>query len=723
MSRTGRRVAVVAAAFAALVLLALLALPYVVSLDAVRARVVAAAESSLHRKVEIGAMRLQVLSGLGAGVERLVVHDRRDPSGPPLLTADRASIKVAFWPLLSRRVEVRRLELRGVTVTVERGPDGKLSVSDFVSAGQRESAPASQTAAAALLVSRIDLESGRAVFVDHRAGRADTLSIDDLTAHLRDIGARAPARFDVAARFLADKGRNVTLQGTLGPPPSAGPVGEAPLDARFSAKGVALGRLAPWVAAFREDDPGTLSMDATAQGKLLGALAIAGKLALDPVVAPGTRMPAADGTIALTLDWMKGTLAIDRSLFDVAELPIQIEGRIDRFHETPEIDLRVGTPGDVPLDHVTGLPGIAGRFPEGVKLAGNVRFDARIQGPAPDLAVSGTADAALFRVTRDAQPLLDAPGVHATVESKGAAPLSGRVSAAGGRLRELPFENLRADWTWDKGVLTLASSAGVSGGTLDAHLRSDFGKPGAESRVAFELHGIQAQPLVESTTTVRNVLSGTLNGNFSLVSRGLGWDAISKTGRGDGHLAVTDAEMRTVQLMPAVSRALGAVGRVAGFDVPESLERTHFTKLETSLKLADGRLATPDVTMSGPDVSGSAQGSVGLDRTISYEGRVVLGASVLKSLGKAGRYLADASGTLAVPFRATGPVSSPSVSVDESLVLELGRRILTREAADRVGGAAGKALGDALGGGKASGAIDVLQQLLRAPAPTPTPPH
>lgn len=722
MSRTVRRLLIAIGSFAALVVVGLLALPYLVSLDAVRARVIAAAESSLHRKVQIGAMRLQVLSGLGAGVERLVVHDRRDPGAAPLLSADRASIKVAFWPLLSRRIEVRRLELRGVTVTVERGADGKLSVDDFVSAGRRESAPASQAAAAVFLVSRIDLEGGRAVFVDHQSGRAETLSLEDVTAHLRDIGVNTLARFDVAARFLADKGRNVTLEGTLGPPPGAGPVGEAPLDARFSAKDLALARLAPWVAAFRENDPGTLSFDGNARGQLLGALAIAGKLALDPAPASGARMPVADGTVSLTLDWPKGILAISRSLFDVAELPIQIEGRIDRFHDTPEVDLRVGTPGDVPLDHVTGLPGVAGRFPEGTKLAGSVRFDARIQGPSSDLNVSGSADVASFRVTRQAQALLDAPAVHATLESKGTAPLSGRVSAAAGRLRQLPFENLRADWTWDKGTLTIASSADVFGGTLGAHLRSDFGKPASESRVAFDLRGIQAQPLVESTTTVRDVLSGTLNGAFALVSRGLGWDAISKTGHGDGRLVVTDAELRTVALMPSVSRALGAVGRVAGFQVPASLEHARFTKLETSLKLADGRLETPDLTMSGPDVSGAAQGSIGLDRTISYDGRVVLGPSVLKSLGGAGRYLADASGTLVVPFRATGPVTSPAVSIDESLVVDLGRRILAREAADRVGGTAGRALGGALGGGNGAGAIDLLQQLLRAPAPTPTHP-
>jgi hypothetical protein len=649
-----------------------------------------------------------------------VVHDKRNPDAPPLLSAEHASIKVAFWPLLSRRVEVRRLELRGVTMTVERSADGKLSVEDFLSAGRRESAPASRTAAAVLLVRRIDLDGGRVVFVDHRTGRTETIALDDVTAHLRDIGASTPARFDVAARFLADRGRNVTLQGTLGPPPGSGPIGEAPLDARFSAKDLALARLAPWVAAFRDSDPGTLAIDGNAQGKLLGALAIAGKIALDPSAASGARMPAVDGTVALTLDWPKGMLAIGRSLFDVAELPIQVEGRIDHFHETPELDVRLGTPGDVPLDHVTGMPGVAGRFPDGLRLAGSARLEARIQGASSDLDVSGSADAASFRLTRDAQPLLDSPAVHATLESKGAAPLSGRVSAAAGKLRQLPFANLRAEWTWDKGALTLTTSADVFGGALETRLHSDFGKPGSESRVAFDLRGIQAQPLVESTTTVRNVLSGTLNGTLALVSRGLGFDAISRTGRGAGRLVVSDADLRTVELMPSVSRTLAAVGTVAGFQVPASLEHTRFTRLETSLKLADGRLATPDLVMSGPDVSGAAQGSIGLDRTISYEGRVVLGPSVLKSFGSAGRYLADSNGSLAVPFRATGAVTSPSVTIDSGLAVELGRRILARQAADRVGGATGRALGDALGGNTA-GAIDLLQQLMRAPAPTPTP--
>ena len=722
MSPTIRRLSLVAASVAGLLVLLVVALPYIVSLDALRARVIAAAEQALHRKVEIGAMRIQILSGPGAGIEKFVVHNTSAFESPALVSADRVSIKVAFWPLLSRRVEVRAIVLDGVTVTIERGPDGAMNIDDFLSAGKRDSAPASQTAAAALLVSRIEIERGRAVFVDRRVspGKTVTLSIDDLTGRLTDIGPTTPARFDLAARFLADTGHNLTLKGTLGPPPTEGPVGEAPLAATLAAKGLALARLAPYVEAFRSSDPGTLSIDGKVAGKLLGALELSGNVALAPAAA--SSMPAVDGTFTSVLDWPRGTLVIGRSLFDVAKLPLSIEGRIDDLHSERRVSMRIATPGEVDLDKVTGLPGLAGRLPASVKLAGRVRVEAQIDGPSAELEMRGVAEGSSFGVSMDGQPMFSTPALHATMGSHGNAPLAGRVTAPSGKLKNLPFDKLVSDWTWDKGALTLSASAAVFGGTLSARVESDFAHARSESHLALEVLGVQGQPLLESVTSLRNVFSGTLRGKMTLVSQGLGWDAISKTAHGDGRIAVADADIRTVQLMPEVAQTLSAVGKVAGFQVPPSLEQTKFTTLETSLKLADGRLATPDLTMSGRDVAVTADGSIGLDRTIAYQGRIVLGPSVVKSLGNTGRYLADSTGRIALPFRASGPLTGPKVAIDESVVVDLGRRVLAREAGERLGGAAGKALGDALdtGDGKNADPVDILQQLLRPPRPTPT---
>jgi AsmA protein len=718
-----RRLLRILAAVAALFVLLLLALPFLVPLDAVRARVVAAAEAALHRKVEIGAMRLQIFSGPGAGVEKVAVRNPEGWESPALLSADAVSIKVAFWPLLSRRVEVRRIVLDGVTLAVERSPSGALNIDDFLSAGSRDSAPASQTAAAAFLVSRIEIARGRAIFVDRKIapGRTITTSVDDLTGRIVDVSPSTPARFDLAARFLAESGRNLTLQGDFGPLPS-GPVGQAPLKASFGAKDLALGRLAPYVAAFAASDPGKFSISGTAEGAPLGVLAIAGKFALVPA-APASRIPPADGTFAAALDWGRGTLALTNTLISAANLPLRIEGRLDGLRKEPRVDLRIATPGEVSIDSVTGLPGIAGTLPSGMKLAGRIRFEAQIRGAASDLETEASVDAAPFAVTSDGKPLLGAASTRATLASRGKGPMSGRITAPAGNVRNVPFEKLAADWTWNEGSLTLSPSATVYGGTLSARVESDFAHPNSDAHLSLDVRGVEAKPLLESATSLRDVFSGRIEGKLAIASRGLGWEAISKTGRGDGRLSVADADLRTVQLMPEVARSLSAVGKVAGFQVPASLESTKFSALETSLRLADGRVATPDLKLSGRDVAATADGSIGLDRTISYQGRIVLGPAIVKSLGGAGRYVADSEGKLALPFHASGPISSPKVAIDESIVLDLGRRVLARQAGERLGGTAGQVLGNALEGGDGRGAnpVDLLQQFLKPPAVTPTP--
>jgi len=719
-----RRLLWIVGAILGVLVLAVLALPYLVSLDALRERVVEKAEAALHRKVEVGKVRLQILTGLGAGVEKVVVHNQQGWESPALLTADEVSVKVAFWPLLSRRVEVKKIVLHGLALTVERDPAGKLNVGDFISAGGRESASAAETAATALLVSRIEIAGGRALFADRKVspGKTVTIAIEDLQGRIADIGPTTPARFDLAARFLADTGRNLTLQGSFGPPPTnGGPVGRAPLKAVFAAKGLVLARLAPYVSAFAAADPGLLTLSGNADGAPLGTLAIVGRATLQPAGA-SSKIPSADGTYRLTLDWPSGALAITDTLLSVANLPLEIEGHISGLRKEMRMELRAKTPGEVAIDAVTGLPGIAGTLPAGMKLGGRVRLQAKIEGPTSDLDTQASVDAAPFSVANEAGPLLDAVSAGATLARRGPGPMGGRITIPSGKLRGVPFENLVSDWTWNTGALILVPSASLYGGTLRGRIESDFSRPDATSRMSLDLAGVQAKPLLESATTLREVFSGNLNGRIALESRGLGWDAVSKTGKGEGRLSVADADLRTVKLMPEVARALSAVGQVAGFQVPPGLEDTKFSKLETSLALANGRVSTPDLTLTGADVSAAATGSIGLDRTLDYSGRIVLGPAIVKSLGKTGRYVADPEGRIALPFHATGQIASPKVTIDESIVVDLGRRALAHQAQERVGGTAGQILGDVLGGGDARtpGAADILQQLLR-PRPTPTP--
>jgi hypothetical protein len=722
MAPTSRRLLLVASLAAGVLAALILALPYVVSLDSTRARIVGAAESALHRKVEAGAIRLQILSGLGAGIEKVAVRNGPGWASPTLLSADRISVKIAFWPLLSRRVEVKKIVLDAPAVAIERDPKGSMNIDDFLAG--TPSGGAEEPSAAALLVSRLEIARGRLLFIDRKVapGQTVTVSLDDLTGEITDVGPASAARFDLAARFLADAGHNLALKGTLGPPPAGKGRGEAPLRATFEAKRLALARLRPYLGGSRATDPGLFSTDGTVEGALRGGLKLAGNIALAPS-GPSSAIPPIEGKLAATLDWQGGSLAIARSPLAVARLPLTAEGRIDGLRAAPRIDLRLATPGDVPLDSVTGLPGLAGALPADVRLSGRVRLEAAIAGPSADLSTRARLDAAPLGVTLAGQPLFAAPLVRASASSRGKGPLTGRVTSPSGRLRKVPFKDLVADWTWANRSLTLAPTARVFGGRLAGRLETDLGRPASESRVTLDLRGVQAQPLVESLTSLRNVLAGSLTAKMSLASRGLSWSSVSKTARGDGRLTLTNVELRTLDLMPAVTRSLAAVGKVAGFQVPASLESTKFSTLAASLRLANGRLATPGLSLSGRDVGVAADGSLGLDRSLAYEGRVLLGPALVKSLGRAGRYLADEQGRLSLPFRVSGQAAAPKVAIDDSVVLDLGRRALARQARERIPGGVGKAIGGALegGSGKKPDPFDILRQLLKSPSPTPTP--
>lgn len=399
------------AILAGVIVLALVALPWLVSLERFRGPIVSAASSALHRKVEVGKLRLEIWSGPGARLEGLVVHNKPGWTSPFLLKAGRVSLKVAFLPLLGGRIEVTRAVLEDVELTVERDPKGSLSVGSIspeTPAGLERTARLES-----LLVTRLDVEKGRLLFLDRKsiAPQRFTLAVEDIHGTIRDLSRKTPARFELQARFLSDGAvRNASLKGTAGPR-AEGKAGEFPFEASLDVNNALPGKLWPYLGLAREEDLG--------RGEL------------------------------------KGTLK--------------------------------GTSGD--------------------------------------------------------------------------------------------FE---------------------------------------------------------------------------------------KSTRGEGELAIREPRLKALDLMAAVSRTLVAAGEVAGFQAPPGLEATKFEALRAHVRLSEGRFVTPDLTLSSRDVTVTADGSLGFDRSLRYEGTVLVSADVARSLGQAGRYLLDRDGRLPVGFRLSGDLARPQVSVSET---------------------------------------------------------
>ena len=380
-----------------------------------------------------------------------------------------------------------------------------------------------------------------------------------------------------------------------------------PLDATLSARGLALARLGPYLGPKPQADPGVLTIDTTAKGAFLGALRLAGNVTFVPRGGRDarSRIPAIDGRFRGVLDWPHATLTLEPSSVSVARLPLTIRGRIDGLRAKPRLDLEMATQGEVPAERVTALPAVAAALPPGVRLSGRVRLTALLRGPAGDLAVHGIRDAAPLRLSRDGEegPLLAAPTATATLESIGRGPALGAPDDSLGPLKRLHFENLRADWSWDTGTGNprVAPEADVFGGRIAARLESELGKAEPLSRATVELDGVRGDALVEAATTTRNAFAGAITGRLSLGEPRalLGGDPAHR--EGEGHVTVSGPNLYTVHVKPEVASMLATIGKyAAGFLTPPSLESTTFERLDTSLRLADGQLATPDLTLSRP---------------------------------------------------------------------------------------------------------------------------
>ena len=708
MFLVARRVLLALAILVGLLIAAIAALPSLLSFDSVRGRLLAAAESALRRKVEARAIRFEIFSGLGAGAEGVVVHNEPGWETPALLTAERVSVKLAFWPLLSRRIEVRRIVLEGATATIERDARGRLNVESIGSAGTGQSFDSDEahSRSSAIRVSDVVIAGARLRFVDRKVapGSAVTTTFDAIQGRIAGISTFSPSYVEVSGRLLADTERSIVFKGMVGPPRFREGMSELPIDATLSARGLALGKLGPYLGPGRRD-PGVLTVETTAKGTLLGALRLAGTVKFAPRGGGDARsaIPAVDGRFRGVLDWPNAALTLESSSLTVASLPLSVSGRIQGLRSRPRLDLSIATQGEVPAERVTALPAVAAALPPGVRLSGRLRLTARLRGPANDLTVQGSADAAPLHLSRDGEPapLLVAPHATATLESKGEGGRSGRLKIPAGTLKRLPFENLSADWSWDTrlGALRIAPAADVFGGRIAARLESELGKAEPLSRMTVELAGVRGEQLIDAATTTRGAFAGAITGRLSLVSRGLTFEAIQRSAQGEGHLTVSGPNLYTVHLKPEVARVLAMIGRyTAGFLTLPSLESTTFERLATSLRLADGRLATPDLTLTGRDVAVEATGALGFDRTLSYRGRVVLAPSLIESLGTAGRYIADARGRVVLPFQVSGTIMDPKVAIDTAVLMDLGKRLAARLAGDRMGGW-WKVLGEAIGSG------------------------
>jgi uncharacterized protein involved in outer membrane biogenesis len=749
-------------------LLLLLMLPYIVSLDRVKGQIVAQVEAALQRKIDVGAVRLQLLSGLGAGLEDLIIYNPSGWQQPYFIKAGTLSVKVAWRPLLlQRQLAITQMLLSDGEIIIERDAQGRMNVADLAAStpepantlatqGHRSISPAGAPSGAnplaRLFVSDVTLQKMQITFVDRMVvpGQEIITAVGHFQLNLHDVGLETPISIDLTATILTDGSRNLHLRGSVGPIPESLAVESVPINFHLRTSDVLLDKLRPYLGANFPLIQGRLGGDVEVQGSLASSLRSNGTLALVDAVLHERLMPYASkalpkltSTQEMTIDLPKGRAALTDVQINVSSLQASIKGVVHHFTTTPQLDLQLETNTFTPGELLTQFPMLGSMLPTLIDLRGNVQLQATFTGTPHDLRSEARIDfheialrsgssnggaqgggGMIFETDKADARLVtqlissDPPHVHIDVRAQRlifdqrgtdvptptpdpqpgpvtqttpAPPklprvvLSGKVSIADGRMKNLKFQRMTADFSFIQGLLKTSQQMSLYGGSYQGAMQVDLTQPEPSYTLDATFADLDAGRAINELTPAKDVLLGVLDTDVRLSGRGFTWDVINKTLSGDGNIKIAEAQLTLFDLIPTLLQVLHQVGRLAGYTIPSGWEHNAFSAVEADWHLRHGKFLTDPLRLRGEGMEALLKGYIGLDQSLDYAGTLMLPAKFIALGGTPTLLRQDDDGRVVLPFTVKGTVTAPRISFDEKALADSAREELTDQVRKRLG--------------------------------------
>jgi AsmA protein len=373
----------------ALVIIVILAVPFLVNAEKFRPMVESKAKDALGRQVAIGNMEVSLFKG-GVVLNDVTVADDPAFSKNPFLTAKSLTVGVEMMPLITKQdVRVTSVVLDEPQINLVHNNAGKWNF-DSLAAGNKQEQKTGPSKDSNVSVENLSIAHGKITVAQGNKQRV----YDDVNVTLKNFSDKSSFPFTVEAKTPG--GGSVSMEGQAGPL-AKGDASTTPLQATIKAEGVDIAAtgFAPADSGIAGvvDYDGTIKSDgkvAHSEGKVS-----AKNLKLVKGGQPAHQVIHVDYASDLNLETKKGTLSRGNISAGNSTNPAHLTGTIDTRGETPVLNA-VFKAANMPIDTVEGLlPAVGVILPPGSQLqGGTVNTDLNIQGPIDRLVTSGPIDIA-----------------------------------------------------------------------------------------------------------------------------------------------------------------------------------------------------------------------------------------------------------------------------------------------------------------------------------------
>ncbi len=656
-----------------------------------------------------GDIKLKFWPSIGADLGKISLSEFK--SDKEFAAVDSLRVSLKLMPLLSKKLVVDEVEIKGVRATIVKFKDGRMNIDDLLSKEEKKQEQFEfdidhvvvETAAltyrdeaqgAQYALSNVNLKTGR--IAPNVPGKIDlSMTIQGNKPKVDiSIALKTKLTFDLEQQVFSLQDMGLDAKGAAADINNLNVKATGGVLAKLKAGELTTDKLAVAMTGVSGKNNLDIKFDAPklqiTKDKAIGdKVTVAAKITgpggvtIANVVLPGIEGTAAafkSAGMTLDLDIKQGDQTIK------AKVTSPLSGNFQTQQiSLPQLGINVTATGP-------NLPGksISGSLTGSASVNGSKQqVQANLAGKVADSTIKAVVSVNGFvppGVTFDVdidQLDLDryAPQGGGAQAGKGGgadAPIdltALRSLRANGKLRigslkasNLKASNVRLDFKANGGRVEVSPlSANLYQGSMNGALSVNAAEAVPSFAIKQNLSGVAIGPLLKDLAN-KDTLEGNGTVNLDVTTRGATVGALKRALNGGASVNLRDGAIKGIDVAGTIRNAQAKLGSLKGqqTQAADKSQKTDFSEMSGTFAIRNGVASNNDLTMKSPllRVAGAGDINIGED-SINY---LVKASLVATSKGQDGRATSDLKG-ITVPVRATGPLAAPSFGLDFNAML------------------------------------------------------
>ncbi|MBE7548335.1 MAG: AsmA family protein [Planctomycetia bacterium] len=416
-----RKIIIILSSVFVFLLIAVIAAPFVIDLNKYKDRIITLAKPYLNREFDFADVKLTLISGLGVEINGLRIADNPEFGSEDFLSLQSLRIKVALFPLLKKKIQIKKLIMDEPVVRLVRNSNGVFNFSDMASDAEEDEKPQAKDEKrkekksgsekkpdsehniflAGLMVSQFTLHSGQIHFLDNFVPDAPvTMVFDSLNIELKNVSLYKPIRIYASAGLQGTTEQNLLIKGMVGPVGDNMDLVGLAMDIHVSVQNVFLHKFVPYIPDGLMLSPleGILYMTANIKGSVHSGLDLESVIQGEKLVMSIKDSDEKIQNVNITLkekikyDDRKGDIGFQQLDLALNDNNVSLTGTIENIKTDPQWDVTLMAKMNA-LDEALALyPVFKEALPQDFRFTGPLNMEITSSGSKDAMQISGHTD-------------------------------------------------------------------------------------------------------------------------------------------------------------------------------------------------------------------------------------------------------------------------------------------------------------------------------------------